>query len=268
MDKYSRDLISLIKNYYTDFYKNQLGLKDFASRVESRLNEESIEAARIAGLEELINFPFNKGQKHLIIGTGTGGLAAALFEKGCSVWGIEPSADANKIVQLKAKAIGMPEENFTTHKAENLPFGDNTFDFIHCYSVIEHVDNIKKAFQEIVRVLRPGGTAYINTRDYRYPYESHYKITYPAFLPKIFGYLFLLINGRPLAYFRHIKYITGPKIDRILYYLPVAWMRIYREMPQHYKKSMRPIPALVRFFVFRLNIPDKQEILIRKKERC
>ena len=42
-----------------------------------------------------------------------------------------------------------------------LPFEDNSFDFILCNHVLEHVDDDLKAMSELFRVLKPGGKAVI-----------------------------------------------------------------------------------------------------------
>lgn len=41
----------------------------------------------------------------------------------------------------------------------DLPFEDNSFDFILCNHVLEHIPNDTKAMKEIYRILKPGGTA-------------------------------------------------------------------------------------------------------------
>ncbi|SHE49963.1 Methyltransferase domain-containing protein [Psychroflexus salarius] len=41
----------------------------------------------------------------------------------------------------------------------NLPFDNNSFDFILCNHVLEHINNDTKAMQELFRVLKSGGTA-------------------------------------------------------------------------------------------------------------
>ena len=41
-------------------------------------------------------------------------------------------------------------------EAENLPFKDNTFNFVYTAHVLEHIDNIKKALAEITRVGKAG----------------------------------------------------------------------------------------------------------------
>ncbi len=41
----------------------------------------------------------------------------------------------------------------------NLPFEDNSFDFILCNHVLEHIPDDTKAMEELYRILKPGGTA-------------------------------------------------------------------------------------------------------------
>ena len=51
-----------------------------------------------------------------------------------------------------------------------LPFGNNSVDEIVCYQVIEHVpyNKSQQIFEEMYRVLKPGGTARIETPDIDY----------------------------------------------------------------------------------------------------
>lgn len=59
-------------------------------------------------------------------------------------------------------------------KAEELPFKDNSIDVITMLSVLEHVDNPFKVFNEIERVLKPGGCL-INSSAFLEPYHSFSK---------------------------------------------------------------------------------------------
>ena len=45
------------------------------------------------------------------------------------------------------------------------PYADNTFDVVHCAQVIEHLHNTRLFAQEILRVLKPGGTALITSEN-------------------------------------------------------------------------------------------------------
>lgn len=46
------------------------------------------------------------------------------------------------------------------HKAETLPFADNSFDLVVSHEVLEHIADIPQAISEIKRVLKPGGFTY------------------------------------------------------------------------------------------------------------
>lgn len=48
------------------------------------------------------------------------------------------------------------------HLAERLPFDDRTFYLVVSHEVIEHIEDVPSATDEIRRVLKPGGLAYIN----------------------------------------------------------------------------------------------------------
>lgn len=67
---------------------------------------------------------------------------------------------------------GYKEEDEFRIKAfgENLPFKDNSIDFVICNGVLAHVKEPVKIVNEIYRVLKPGGRAYIATV-FLYPFH-------------------------------------------------------------------------------------------------
>ncbi len=48
--------------------------------------------------------------------------------------------------------------------AHNLPFENNEFEVVLCTEVLEHLEDPRKALEEMRRVLRPGGTLLLTTR--------------------------------------------------------------------------------------------------------
>jgi len=60
-----------------------------------------------------------------------------------------PNIADGKIKIIKAKLIG------------NLPFNDNTFDFVTMLAVLEHLEFPEKIMKEIERILKPKGTLII-----------------------------------------------------------------------------------------------------------
>ena len=58
----------------------------------------------------------------------------------------------------------------------NLPFDDNSFDFIFCNHVLEHIEDDSKAMSELYRVMRPGGTGI-----FQVPQDLSREMTYEDF---------------------------------------------------------------------------------------
>lgn len=54
-----------------------------------------------------------------------------------------------------------------------LPFSNNSFDFILCNHVLEHISDDERAMKEIFRVLKPGGTAILQI-----PIDMQRKLTF------------------------------------------------------------------------------------------
>ncbi len=104
----------------------------------------------------------------LDIGTGTGTLALAALERwpGAVVTGIDPS---QLMLQLAAEAArtrgtGVAERlRLATGGAEDLPVADATADVVLSSFVIQLVPSRAAALRELLRVLRPGGTAAVLT---------------------------------------------------------------------------------------------------------
>lgn len=99
----------------------------------------------------------------------------------------------------------------------NLPFEDNSFDFIICNHVLEHIPDDHKAMKELYRVLSFGGTAIIQvpydvTRSTSYEDNS---ITDPKERAKIFGqYDHVRIYG--MDYFNKLENV-GFQVEAVDY---------------------------------------------------
>ncbi|WP_255702445.1 class I SAM-dependent methyltransferase [Salinimicrobium sediminilitoris] len=97
----------------------------------------------------------------------------------------------------------------------DLPFEDNSFDFILCNHVLEHIPNDTKAMQELYRILEPGGTAILQIpqdlkREKTFEDDS---ITDPKQRAKIFGqYDHVRVYGRD--YFEKLRGI-GFKVKEV-----------------------------------------------------
>jgi len=99
----------------------------------------------------------------------------------------------------------------------NLPFDDNSFNFIICNHVLEHIPDDMKAMKELYRVLAPGGTAILQVpydRDRNTTFEDD-SITDPKERARIFGqYDHVRVYG--MDYFEKLK-ATGFIVEALDY---------------------------------------------------
>ena len=58
------------------------------------------------------------------------------------------------------------DNSFIQASGDYLPFGDNTFDYVLCLELIEHVPNPTALLEEMNRVLIPGSKLILSTPDY------------------------------------------------------------------------------------------------------
>lgn len=72
--------------------------------------------------------------------------------------GIDISDKAIEKAQANADAQGITQAHFTVMNAEQMTFEDNRFDLVFGRGIIHHLD-LGQCFQEISRVLKPGGQA-------------------------------------------------------------------------------------------------------------
>ncbi|WP_432411691.1 class I SAM-dependent methyltransferase [Rasiella sp. SM2506] len=99
----------------------------------------------------------------------------------------------------------------------NLPFEDNSYDFIICNHVLEHIPDDTKAMKEVYRVLTPNGTAILQVpydRNRATTFEDN-SITDPKERAAIFGqYDHVRVYG--MDYFEKLKSI-GFKLNAVNY---------------------------------------------------
>lgn len=90
-----------------------------------------------------------KDLRCLDVGCGTGNYTVALASRGCSFYGVDPSAKMLEQAKRKSHSVF-----WTQASAENLPFEDEFFGAATASLTIHHWKNLEKAFTEIHRVLK------------------------------------------------------------------------------------------------------------------
>jgi len=100
----------------------------------------------------------------LEVGVGSGRFAAPLNIK----LGVDPSRDMGKIAQKRGIKV-------VKGVAESLPFTTSQFDLVLMVTTLCFLDNVKKAFEEVHRVLKPDGYFIIGFIDADSPLGKYYQ---------------------------------------------------------------------------------------------
>ena len=201
-----------VRDYYTAYYRDVLGIPDWSALVQSRQDEERQERPRLARLLRLIGEAPLRGRV-LNVGCGTGGFNVVALELGARPVGVDADAEAMAICALKRETTG---GLYVRAAAERLPFPDGVFDLVYCFSAIEHVASVDDSIGEMVRVARSGGLVYLHTPNAWSWYEGHYKLLWAPFLPRALGRLYLRLRGRPTGYLGTLRRLTPAALARAL----------------------------------------------------
>ena len=81
-------------------------------------------------------------------------------EAGAILHGVDLTERAIAHAKRRFEILGL-ESNLQVADAENLPFDDDRFDIVYSWGVLHHTPDTNKAVNEVLRVLRPGGTAHV-----------------------------------------------------------------------------------------------------------
>ena len=125
-----------------------MGFYNTIAKGYDQLHKDEQEA-KIAKIIDVVDSDFlpKKGEKLLDVGCGTG-VSTAPWE--CECVGIDPAEELVRIAEYKFR--NDDSKGFVCAKAEEIPFPDNSFDFVLSVTAFQNFDDIRKAIKEIKRV--------------------------------------------------------------------------------------------------------------------
>lgn len=106
------------------------------------------------------------GAKVLDLGCGHGYDTLAMRAAGADVVPLDMDA-------AKLHATGRPLGGAVQGDATRLPFPDGSFDGIYCSNLLEHTPSTPPVFDEVERVLKPGGWAWVSWTNWYSPWGGH-----------------------------------------------------------------------------------------------
>ncbi|MFN7914460.1 MAG: methyltransferase domain-containing protein [Vicinamibacterales bacterium] len=115
------------------------------------------------------------GKRGLDVGCGQGAYVGRMRELGYDVEGIDMSSGQ---VRFAARRLG--EDVVRVGSVLDIPAADQTFDFLYIINVLHHLNSVeeqRRAFAELFRVLKPGGLLFIheiNTRNVLFRFYMGY----------------------------------------------------------------------------------------------
>ncbi len=152
------------------------------------LGQDHINPSRyLCNIEALEAIVPLKGKKLLEIGSGYGISLALMLQKfQVDAVGVEPASQGFSESFVCSKAVleanQLDVSRIIDACGENLPFADASFDVVYSNNVLEHTTSPEEVLSEALRVLKPGGTLYIEVPNYLACYEGHYMIPQPPIL--------------------------------------------------------------------------------------
>ncbi len=175
-----------------DLYLPGRAAEDFAAHAADRYRLEPY-------IADFARFDEARGKRVLEIGVGLGADHERFARAGAELTGIDltPRAIANTGDRFAAMGL---KSDLQVGDAENLPFGDASFDMVYSWGVIHHSPDTPRAAREILRVLKPGGRFAVMI------YQRHSMVGYMLWLR--YG----LAKGKPFTSLDSIyaRYLESP----------------------------------------------------------
>lgn len=198
-------------------------------QVEAWMDAASSSAAREA--ERIASWlGVERCEALLEIGCSTGMKTMALARRlGCTIAaGVDPEYPAVRVARMLNLRDGRSPVRFLQGVGERLPFQERTFDLILCCTVIEHVHDVDAVIQEMARVLRPGGRAYVEAPNYFWPYEPHLQIWTIPLLGKGFIRWCARLQGKAeqASFLDHLQLVTPRRLEKVFAAAGLRWRRL------------------------------------------
>jgi SAM-dependent methyltransferase len=101
------------------------------------------------------------GKKVLEVGLGYGTLGQLIASRGADYYGADIAEGPVANMRRRLSWLGLPEDHAVQASVLELPFEDETFDYVYSIGCLHHTGDLERSVQEVHRVLVPGGRAVV-----------------------------------------------------------------------------------------------------------
>lgn len=144
-------------------------------------------------------------------------------------------------IDIDTAAVEYAQQHFTKANlkfmvgdAMAMAFPDASFDVVICSQVYEHVPSAERMFDEIFRVLKPGGICYFAANNRLMWNEPHYHLPLLSVMPRGLAHLYMRLAGRGRYYYeKHYTYWGLRRLVR--HFLVHDYTRRIAADPVHYQ---------------------------------
>lgn len=155
--------------------------------------------------------PGSLAHLHLLdVGSSNGIIDNYMADHFGQVTGIDIDAPAMKYAQSQ---FNKPNLELRHGDAMHIDLPDNSIDTVICTQMYEHVSDAGRMFDEVFRVLRPGGFCYFAGNNRIMFMEPHYHLPFLSLLPRSLADFYLRNSGKGEHY--HEKHYTVWTLRRL-----------------------------------------------------
>lgn len=212
-------LMAQVERQFLNTFRDVFGKgHDYKRNAEEFFSEERA-GEQVELMRASLPMPL-EGRRLLEVGSAYGVfMRMAAVRAGAESYGIEPApAEFSETVdgcREYLRANGFPLR--VAHAAgESLPFRNSSFDVVCSYNVLEHVADLDRVLSESVRVLKPGGCAFMVVPNYGSWWEGHYGILWLPHMPKPFAKIYVRLFGRSPKFIDTLVFVTMRKLKKAL----------------------------------------------------
>jgi SAM-dependent methyltransferase len=144
------------------------------------MNARDLDKAALCGEPSYVWRAGQERRLKMILDAAGKHIKGTLLENGCGVGmylqHLAPHAETMIGLEydlVRARAARAHSANLINGASEQLPFPSNTFDAILSHEVLEHVRDDRRAMEEMLRTLKPGGVMVLFVPNLGYFYETH-----------------------------------------------------------------------------------------------